>query len=701
MAYVPYYTAHFTNEQSQDVEVTISKRDGDPDTVVTNYEVTELVIEDKSEGQTKYDSTIITRELVLGIWTTAFDEITWETFVTAEHNEWFIEVKVDTLKYFEGFITPDEGNALFQDKPYEVKLVATNGLALLKGIPLVDVNGNQFDSEHKLIEYIAGALKQTGLSLQIRCACQYFNAQMNDKVDSLNNDMFGQTYLDYRTFQQDPAAFVSCYDALKIILDKFCRLEYWNGHWHIKSIAELQYLPSDVDYFVDYDADGANPIGAQELRNYAQIGKSVDIYPINEDQQIYSRFAIKSAKTQYNYVVWPELPKNNKFERGTAMPGGSGNVFETDINGDNTATQIGTYQDYTIEDWTLGSFNGSSISDITNLPALRPPIDTAYRRSSSNFFGIEFAREVIIEKSTGESQVLQSEGIPVYVGDKLRLTFDFKLSFNFNDQLNVAAAQVYIAPKGGGIKVWWRDGAGISNAWRQAGAAAQAIFMNYVDSSDKTKVYKSFTLESPPIPIEGTAYLQLVTAMDDNLPNMAFFKNISFEYLPYITGGYIQVKGDYWNRTQNKVFPDVANDEVAISDSPKKAFKGALLASTGELTTQTWYRQGLAETKHFKELLNIARYNHSYRRMYAVEGTFNGLNFSPENDQLNKSPIAFNKRYRLVDMTDQRDFVLVPPLKMDITKGWINASLVEIRKDADFDADGTQAGDSAEFKYVF
>lgn len=700
MAYIPYYTANFTNEQSQEVLVTIYKKDGDPDTVVANYEVTKLDIEDKSEGQTKYDSTIITRELVLGIWSTQFDEITWETFITAEHDEWQIIVLIDDMKYFEGWLTPDEGNALFQDKPYEITIRATNGLSLLKEIPLVNVSGAKFSSNHKLIDYIAGALKQTGLNLPIRCKCQYFNSAMADKADGINFDMFSQTDLNYRSFQQDAITFISCYDALKLIFDKFCRLEYWNGRWLIKSIAELQYIPGDIDYYVEYDSNGANPLGAIDPENYAQIGKSVDLYPINEDQQIYSRFATKSAKTIYNYTVWPELPKNNKFERGTALVSSSGNVFETDANGDNTSTLIGTFQDYTIEDWAFGSFD-STISQISNLPTLSPGVDIAYRRSSSNFFGIEFNREIVIEKSTGSTQVVQSEGIPVYTGDKLRLTFDFKLSFNYGDQLNIAAALVYIAPTGGGTKIWWRDGAGFSNVWREGGAAAQSIFLNYQDANDRTKVYKSFTLESPPVPVDGMAYLQLLNVMDDSLPNMAFFKNVSIEYLPYITGGYIQVKGDYWLRSQNKVFPDVAVEEVLISDSPKKAFKGSLLTSAGELTTPTWYRYGLSESRHFKELLNIARFNHSYRRMYAVEGSFNGLNYSPENDPLNKKPIGFHKRYRMTDMIEPRDFVLVPPLKMDIVKGWITANMVEVRKDADGDSDGTQVGDSDEFKYIF
>lgn len=676
MAYVPYYTINFTNEQNQIIEVTISKKDGDPDTVSANYECTDLSIEDKSEGQTKYESTIITKELILGLWTTETDEITWETFITAEHDEWYVLVNVDSQTYFEGWLTPDEGNALFQDKPYEVTIRATNGLALLKDVSLVKADGNDFTSDHQLIEYIAGALNQTGLALPIRCCCQYFNEQMNDKADGLQYDMFGQTYLNYRTFLSDATTFVSCYDALKIILDKFCRLEYWDGFWLIKSIAELQYVPAGADFYVNYDSNGQNPTGVIETHNHAQIGKAVDIYPINEDQQIYSRYAIKSAKTIYNYVVWPEIPKNNKFERGTLL---------------STTSLGGGFEErrYSIPDWTFGW----APSGFIGLPSVNTPSDasTAYRLSVFNQYNVEESREIVVD-SPGNSQQewLQSEAIPVRVNDKVKIGFDHKTDFSLTGNHNLA--YVYIVPTAGGSKIWLDN----LNHWRGSGFGAYEYFY---DNGENTNAYVSFSLEPFAIPVDGNLYV----AFHNNRGSASkfYYKNFTFEYQPYVAGSLQQVKGDFWIRQQNKVFPDVASEEVLISDSPRKVLKGAMLVASNSLTTPTWYRYGISESRHFKELLNIARFNHSYRRMYAIEGTFNGLNFAPENHQLVKEPLAFHKRYRMVDMVEPRDFVLVPPLKMNIIKGWISANLVEVRKDADGDTDGTQTGNSSEFKYIF
>jgi hypothetical protein len=527
---------------------------------------------------------------------------------------------------------------------------------------------------------------------------------MNDRTLNLKWDMFEQAYLNYRTFLSDATTFVSCYEALKIILDKFCRLEYWNGSWVVKSIGDLQYIPFDHDYYTIYNALGGDPVGYEDLTNYAQIGKNVDIYPIHEDQQIYSRFAIKSAKTVYNYTVWPEIPKNNKFERGTQFANGDA-ADENDIDGDgNTSEIIGTYKDFTIADWNFGITNIGVPSTWPPAGILPPGVDKAYRHSVYNTFNIEIQREIIIER-VGEiagHRYLVSEGIYVNQNDKIKLSFDFK------DNVGGTGTRQYLLVAlesttggqdyrldnlGGGAPA---DGIG-TLIWNPSNANV-FLAKDYASGEDSA-TYTSFSFTTPQFPINGILYVCLVS-FDPPVGRKVYYRSFDLEYVPFVAGGYVPVKGDYWIRSQNKVFPDVAIDEVQISDAPIRVLKGALLAG-GTLTPANWYRYGIAENRHFKELLNIARFNHSYRRMYAIEGSFNGLTYSAENDQLVKAPIAFFKRYRMVDMTDPRDFVLVPPLKMDIYKGWITANLVEVRRDADGDADGTQSGDSAEFKYLF
>lgn len=706
MAYTETYKAEFTNEQNQTVLATIYKKNG-PVVTIENYMVKEMQLDDRSEGQTKYESTIISRELFISLWTEDGDTITWETFIADEHDTWKIIVLVDNQPYFEGFITPDEGNSPFQDKPYEVNIRATNGLSLLKGINLVDVDGNDFSSDHTLIQYIAGALKQTGLLLPIRVRCSYFNKQMNDKADGLQYDMFAQTKLNYRTFQASPTTFVNCYDALMIILDKFCRLEYWNGYWQIKCIAELQYIAVS-DYYVDYTDRGDLPNGSFETENYAQVGKAVDIYPINEDQQIYSRFAVKSAKTKYTYEIWPELPTNNKFERGTLFETGSQNDFQ-DFDGDGDYSEIiGTYKKFTIDNWTQGRINAN---DFPN-PTMTAISEKFYRLSIYNTFGVEIERSIACETPNtvaGTQFWLRSEGVPVNFGDRVNVSFQKR--FDNGGVSAAAGAALYIVSNDNSRAVTLSTAETIRGLqWVECPDPVFGMFgwllMSYSAGQDSSK-WNSVDVKSPIIPFDGTMYMVLACEYDPGtMGARQYWKDVTIEYIPFVAGGYIQVKGDYWMRAQNKVFPDVADDEVKISDSLKKVYKGALLVGS-ELAQPTWYRYGVTippfsfpEVRQFKELLNLARFNHSYRRMYALDGSFNGLNYAAQNNQLNKFPIGFHKRYRLVDMPSPRDFVLVPPLKMDLVKGWINASLVEVIDTANSN-DGVQEGDSASFNYIF
>src|SRR5262245_51542713 len=105
MAYTETYTVNFKNEQSQEVVATIYKKDG-PVVTVQNYMAVAMELNDRSEGQTKYDSTIIARELTLTLWSEDGNDITWETFIADEHDTWMIVITVDNQLYFNGFITP-------------------------------------------------------------------------------------------------------------------------------------------------------------------------------------------------------------------------------------------------------------------------------------------------------------------------------------------------------------------------------------------------------------------------------------------------------------------------------------------------------------------------------------------------------------------------------------------------------------------
>jgi hypothetical protein len=707
MAYHLHHTVNFYNCLNERLKVELYKKDVVPDDV-TELRAISFTVQYPTGSGGLFDTPIVSCEAKLVLYLEASDSASYKDFIVTFPDGWKMIAYNDEQVVFVGFLTPGDGRAEWQDKPYEVTLSAVDGLGLLKGVPLTKDDETRFTGVNLIKDYVLAILNKTGLNLNLRLFSNIVEESMEDRTQNTHADTFNQTGLHARSLLKDPITYYDCYSCLEKILGEYFTVYQHHGKWVILRIGELQTNPGNKIWYTEYNSTGSIVGAEQYLENAAAVGRDRLIHPVEISQFISSNFAVKSAKYTFNYNSWPELPANNKFTRGTEIPFSSGLVFEQDNNGNNTSTQIGTNQDYTIDEWTFGSFNGGSPSDISMLPSLKPAIDIGYRRTSKNFYGVEINQEVIIEKSTGEPQLFQSDGVPVYIGDIVSLSFDYKLSFNFNipnnDVFRAQAVFVYIKPLAGGSPYWWRDGAGILNRWRQNGAAAEGIYVEYEESSDdKTKVYKSRSLDSLPIPVDGTLYIQLTNVIDAGVPNWVYFKNFSFEYRPFIAGGYLQVKADYTQTSQDANFKDVIDEEVFISDSPRKVIQGALYRENlTTLTTPTWHRYGVIEQRHFKELGELARFNNNYRRMWKMEGQFDGLKFTPSDNQTFIEPLSFHRHFTFPNDPDLSGhyFVLVPPLTLNYSEGRADMNFVEVLQEGS--QDGNSTGDShIPLQYIF
>lgn len=701
MSYHLHHTCTFYNCLNEQLLVELYKKDVVPDQVPELLATSFNISYPSGEGN-KFD-TIISCEAKLSLFLQASDAVTYNDFIVTYPDEWKMVAYDDGQVIFSGFLTPGEGRAEWQDKPYDITLSALDGLGLLKGVPLTKIDGTRFVDVNLIIDYILAILNKTGLGLNLRLFSNIVESSMQDRTQNDHADTFNQTGLHARSLLKDPVTFYDCYTCLQHILGEYFCIYQWYGIWVIVRIGELQENVGAKIWWTEYNSTGTIVDANQNLENPCFIGRDRLIHPVEISQFISSNFAIKSSRYTYNYSVWPELPTNNKFERGTQVGGSSGPVYEQDQNGDDTAVQIGTFLDYFIDDWDFGTFPVGPTA-ISNLPSLSPKIDfPAWKRVTTNIYGTEINREIYIEKTTTQTQVLQSSAIPVYAGDRLSISFDYKLGFNYNNQLTIAAVQVYIKPNSGGAPYWWRDGAGIPNRWRRNAAAAEAIFVDYIDSSDKTKVYKSISLDSQPIPADGIAYIQLCGVFDGNYPNHTIFRNFSFTYIPFIAGGYLQVKGDYAQTSQNANFQDTIDEEVFISDSPKKVFQGALYrANLVDLTTPTWHRYSINEQRHFKELGELSRFNNNYRRMWKLDGQFDGLKYTPFDDATRIEPLSFHRHFGFPDdpHLSGHYFVLVPPLTLNYSEGRADMNFVEVLEADSIDGD-SEGDNHIQIQYLF
>jgi hypothetical protein len=692
MAYVTKYKISFTNELSQVIEIYFNQKDGVG--AVQEYEAVACSITyNGDEG--KYGA-IFGKSLEIEFNMEDGDTDYFEDFANADRLEWQVIVTQDgAFNLFAGWILPDEGGRPFQDRPYNCKISAVDGLGLLKESNLIKPDGTKFTTHHSIIEYLAAIFQATGLQLPIRVYDNVYHSTMQSREVSVEKDFVGQAYLEYRTFLRDATEFEDNYTCLeRICLDNY-RVFQYNGEWVLFRLSLLQHNPngdgSNMSWTV-YNYLGGEPEGFSSTNNYATVGKNEMIYPFNEDQIKYIKKASGYTKTPYSYTVWPELPKNNKFERGTETGSGIAyDVHDQDGDGD-TAEVIGTYKEFTIEDWQYGGLNTGS------LPAVADDASRAYRRSVYNDFNVETDREIILEEVVGGAirGILVSEGMPVLKGDKIKISFDYKLSFSGSGTQQIA--MMFLIPEGGGTR-YVIESQNTSQMtpfyWQQSGGGS--FISKFYDTGEDFNTYTGISIEPPEIPVNGTFYVGFITP--SIIDSLTYIKALEIEYRPFVAGGYISVKGDYYKTTNDVNYPDRSEQEVFIADNPHKVFKGCLLDSGGRPFSADFHRYGVNESKRYTQLTNSNKFNLEQRRYWMIEGSFTGLTCAPQNNQTAITPLGLHYRYRFVDLAEVRIFMMGAPLEMDLITGNCTMRFYEVECDQNED-DGEVEG-TQEYKYIF
>lgn len=696
MAYTTKYIIEFTNIKGQDIYIYFREKNGStPEADIQKYDAVDIKFDYNSNSEDFFkpiSGSSLTMEFFMG----AGDRDYWNDFVSAEKDTWYVEVFCDTFAKFKGFVLPDEGRVPFQDRPYTAVITATDGIGLLKEQELKRPNGTQFDRLDLIITYIAAALQQTGLQIPIRVIDNVFHKSHNNRDVDPKWDLFGQTYLEYRTFQEDDGIkFTDAYTALEIILKENYRLNYWNGEWVIIRLGMLQYYPF-VGYYTIYDFNGENAVGYEITEDYARIGAKELIYPTDENQFVSQKMAVKTTRTTYKYRIRPELPKNNRFERGGGRGSGVANLRAYESGGEehreiitniteyfdanetdqpvDTTVVYGRYQLQTVEGWEFGA---RTAGDYNALPFnLQPVNEKAYIKKVFNDVGVETDRTVYIEKPLeGAVSWLRSEGIPVVKGDKISISHQFRYGPGTQNLEDTVASNVYIVSRTGNVyyslysfngQTGWVRNSLTDSGLKYSYASASPMGSDDPDENAMQK-FQSISVESTLMPISGTLYIVFPILGNVNIGQYKAIKDFKFEYIPYIASGFAEVSGEYDETTQNKPYIDKTDNEVFIADNPHAVFKGCLLDAEGFPLTPAFYRMGIDEKRRFNALTNLMRFNLEYRRFLHIEGTFAGLMQAANNNQLNPLPIALHTPYRFMDIPgEDRRFALVPPVPLDL-----------------------------------
>jgi len=509
---------------------------------------------------------------------------------------------------------------------------------------------------------------------------------MQNKADGLEFDFFQHAVMAARSVVKSYESYENCYDVLKMILDGWCSIEQYEGRWQIVTLSERQYIPGSR-YYVDYDYDGTNPVGAIDSETVAEVGKDELIYPINESQFISCNYANKQVKTIFEY----KSPEVFLINQGFRFVGSLVSTFPT-------------YEIYNLDGWSQVD------GDLTTQASYPESNHGIYVRLDA--FGSEESRDMLVYYNSSASGTLKScvvnSNNDFYVAEEDEIEFFFEWQSGSNPVIPYDTAQIALL----------RDGqsGSLASDWWTLGYTTDGTGNNYPEwfnddshyfigpdntSSTLTGVWRELTVTKTKIPENGIIYVRLGGHTDSVA--WILWRPVQITYTPKIAKTKRIAKGERYTNGLNNNNPDVYENKIGVDGNSRRGLRGCLyLKNDGTVHKSNFdkhfYRYpNTTEDKLFKNLVNLGKFNQSYRRFYKIEGDFTSLFYTDTLGTIRR-PLGFHKAYRFTDITPNRDFVLIPSLEMDLITGNCKCVFVEVYKDS---ADGTTNGDVDKFDYIF
>jgi hypothetical protein len=678
LAYYLHHTIALQSRITENILIELYKKDVEPEEVTALKALSFRQSYPKGDGD-KFDG-IIATEISFTLWLRRTDTVEFYDLLVTYSDEWKVVAYSDDQIIFVGFLTPGEGTAEFQDKPYEITLNAVDGLGLLKGVPLTGIDGAKFDYISLIIDYIAAILFKTGCDLPIRVYSSWCDEGMTTRLTDPEKDTLNQTGLHKRTFLSDRVAFHNCYDSLQKICHEAFSVYQWHGMWVILNIGEMQSNPGPRIWYTEYDSIGNVTGSGLADENPCPIGRDLIIHPIGRSQYIGSLLSIKSAKHNFSYIPPSELVNNQHLAETGA--------FIAPLSG---ASHIA----YDIVGWSRHENN------LSNETPYSGTADDPYIRVELDAFGNETFRYYRLDTDDTAAgtigQFIRNDNHDFWVvtNDRIDFSVTYRVSAPVVGNL-VMVALLIEGAAGTASNHFWTLGE--NGKWFNNDSTVM-IDHDLAAGTD----WLTIEIDAEPFPAAGSVFILLGTG--DLFSGTVDYKAVVINYkpffsdpirtfaLPNLLGTGVNVlplvitnpndtapKGDYWFTEQSVSLFDTVEEEIFLSDTNRKSIKGALFRGvTDVLTTPTWHRDNVLEERHFKELVNLSRFNHGYRRMYKSRGIFSGTKWQPSNDTTIFEPLSFHRHFFFPDKTELtgKYFMLVPPLTINYDSGTIDSTFVE------------------------
>lgn len=686
---------------------------------------------------------ILGTEALIDIYVDINTPITIADLVAAHDNDIRVTVFKDKnygTSIFQGFIVVEDNSQPFQDAPFTLSVRALDGLGLLKGVDLVDTNALLFAGAYSVLSWICQILYKTDQTLNLRVFFNIFEKSFMTNVNPLE-----QTFLHSITFSKgdsfnsnsldpsvDSAALAAddCYTALEKIVRCFrCRLFQEDGRWNLVSLYE--YLnPSGYSYTEYSLGDPVNGIvpftavdSAKAQTFDVQVGKDGIVHPIQDDQNIYLKIATKWIKLTYSYDQSQNKVCNQDLSDTsvpTRQPADDENIQSQIIDvtlNPTDETKLLTTQAY--QPYCFTHSNGNWFDSTNQYPyPANSPTAPGFIRVVIDDLGYELLRFLVLKAPAIDNVTyFKTSRLLIDTSDILQLTFSYRTRVNTvsgTQRITVAWILLY-----GDDGTFWAmesfdDGnvSGNPTRWKQTdsdfrnigGFGTEPVTTPSVTdstqwigvSANNNSVNQNQGFAKAPV--SGQVEI-LFLWFGEAVLTEAWFKDISVTILPYLQGSYQQVKGDYNFSGSNNNIKQTEADDVEISDSPKRYFKGALLKANSDLLSISWNRYGVIESLRFTQLMERIMFTHLCRIVHKIEGTWKGLIYRPDNDISHDRPNGYLNGWLFADsMTPTKKYMLTS-FEKNMGQGQWRGVFVETLNDQN--DPGFASPDNYTFSYIF
>lgn len=684
---------------------------------------------------------IIGTEALIAIQVSENLEVSINDLIAQHDNDIRVTVYKDkdyTKAIFQGFIVVEDNNQPFLDPPFVLQVRALDGLGLLKGVDLVDLNTQPFVGSLSIIQWIAQILYKTDQTLNIRTYFNIFNGSYLESISPLvetqlnaiaflkaENPPTTDPSVDINALNQD-----DCYTALEKICRNFrCRLFQEDGVWNLVSLYE--YLnPQGYSYFefqLLTPVSGLVPVSQVATGNNfsydVPLGKNEIIHPVQNDGLQFLKIATKWEKLTFTYnqaqnkICNQDLQNVTQAQRNTSYDQViSSAIIDPSIQPVVNLNTIG-YEAYC---WTHNdAVNTTGGLDASVSPPLTP-LNRGYIRVVNDALGYEIERFLVIESRSGYTSFFKASQFLLDVNDVLQISVSFRTKSGISGSGLFGFPYAIVLLQGTDGSYWalsCAEGPGLSNpaanqaTWVSVNSSWQNAFGNTpicqwaLLPSDSTFNWQSATAGSlvtggslAKVPVSGTVYFHLLCALPSG--NETWYKTLNVNILSFLNGSYQQLKGDYNYVASNNNIKQTDDENVEISDSPKRYFKGALLQIDGKsLSTTSWHRKGISESLRFTQAMAYIMYNHLYRIVKKVEGTFRGLTYRDNQDFSVTRQAGYINSYYFSDSDEPTKKYMLTSFEKNYATGEGRHVFVETLKD-ETDT-GFVTPDNYTFNYIF